>query len=293
MFEGIITPIVTPFKRDAEQSINYEATELLIEHLIKHGVNGIFPLGSNGEFHVMSYEEKILFSKFVIEKVNKRVPVYIGTGTCSTRETINLSKEVENMGADALSIITPYFISPSDDELVDYYNEIAANVNLPIIAYNIPKNTGINISKEVLQKLIQIDKIKGIKDSSGDLKNLASYLDVVADSSVNVLVGSDSKISEGYKLGAAGAIAGTSNLITDTLVSLDDALKLGKEEVAQTYQNDIEILRKVLKLGTVPSILKRSIELANIAPVGPARKPIGETNALIDKDIKTMLEYYF
>ncbi|MEE0383318.1 dihydrodipicolinate synthase family protein, partial [Amedibacillus dolichus] len=109
MFEGIITPIVTPFHRDAQESINYEATKQLIDHLIEHGVKGIFILGSNGEFHVIDEEEKVAFAKRVIEIVNKRVPVFVGTGCCSTRETIRLSKKMEELGADALSVITPYF----------------------------------------------------------------------------------------------------------------------------------------------------------------------------------------
>lgn len=104
--EGIITPIVTPFHRDAEESINYEATKHLIDHLIDHGVKGIFILGSNGEFHVLSEEEKVAYAKAVIDIVDHRVPVYVGTGCCSTKETIRLSKKMEALGADALSVIT-------------------------------------------------------------------------------------------------------------------------------------------------------------------------------------------
>ena len=112
--EGIITPIVTPFHRDAEESINYEATKQLIDHLIDHGVKGIFILGSNGEFHVLSEEEKVAYAKAVIDIVDHRVPVYVGTGCCSTKETLRLSKKMEALGADALSVIPPYFLKPSD-----------------------------------------------------------------------------------------------------------------------------------------------------------------------------------
>ena len=111
--EGIITPIVTPFHRDAEQSINYEATQQLIDHLIAKGVKGIFILGSNGEFHVIEEAEKIEFAEKVIQMVDHRVPVYVGTGACSTKETIRLSKKMEELGADALSVITPYFLTPT------------------------------------------------------------------------------------------------------------------------------------------------------------------------------------
>ena len=292
MFEGIITPIVTPFNRDKEQSINYEATEKLIEHLIKKGVNGIFILGSNGEFHVIDEDEKVEFAKKVIEIVNKRVPVFVGTGACSTREAIRLSKKMEELGADALSVITPYFIKPTDEELYDYFKEIANSVKIPIVLYNIPKSTGCNISKEVVEKLAKIENIKAIKDSSGNIDTLKGYIEVAQNSDLNVLVGSDSKISIGYNLGATGAIAGTSNVITDVLVNLHNALKANNTEEANKLQGDIDVLRATLPLGTVPSVMKRAVELANIAPVGPARKPVNELSLETDKKIKEMLKYY-
>ena len=281
MFEGIITPIVTPFHRDTAETINYEAMENLVDHLIEKGVSGIFPLGSNGEFHVLNSEEKMAFSKAVIDHVAKRVPVYIGTGACSTKETIELSQKAESLGADALSVITPYFITPSDEEILQHYQKVANSVQIPIILYNIPKNTGCNISKEVLRELIKLPNVLGIKDSSGDLNNLKDYLEVT-----------DSKILAGYKLGASGAIAGTSNLITETIVSLDQAIRGNNWESAEKLQNDIEELRGALKLGTVPSILKRAIELAAIAEVGPARRPVKETTASDDRKILSMLKYY-
>ncbi|QIK69436.1 4-hydroxy-tetrahydrodipicolinate synthase [Erysipelothrix sp. HDW6C] len=292
MFEGIITPIVTPFNRDNEQSINYEALEPLLEHLIAKGVDGIFVLGSNGEFHVMDEMEKIVFSKRVIEIVAKRVPVYIGTGSCSTLETIRLSKKMEAMGADALSVITPYFLTPTDEEIYQYFEDVAKSVRIPIILYNIPKATGCNISKAVVKRLAKIDNIKGIKDSSGDIQNLKDYIEATKGTDMNVLVGSDSKISEGYQLGAHGAIAGTSNVITEVIVNLNKALKDGNHDEAQRYQKDIDVLRGVLKYGTVPSIMKRAVELAGIAPVGPARLPVQETTSDVDLKIREMLSYY-
>lgn len=291
MFEGIITPIVTPFNRDKEQSINYEATEQLINTLIEKCINGIFILGSNGEFHVIDEEEKIEFAKKVVEIVNHRVPVFVGTGACSTKETVRLSKAMEAIGADALSVITPYFIKPTDEELYEHFKEVANSVKIPIVLYNIPKVTGCNISKDVVKRLAKVDNIKAIKDSSGDIDNLKGYIEACGND-MNVLVGSDSKISIGYKLGATGAIAGTSNVITDVLVKLDKALKANDNETADKLQSDIDVLRSVLPLGTVPSIMKRAVELANIAIVGPGRRPVEETTPEVDEKIIEMLKYY-
>lgn len=292
MFEGIITPIVTPIKRDSEESLNLEAMEVLVDHLIEKGVSGIFPLGSNGEFHVLTSQEKIDFTKAVVNYVNGRVPVYVGTGACSTKETIQLSKEAEAIGADALSVITPYFLRPTDEELIQHYTQVAESVNIPIILYNIPKATGINLSVNVLKALVQVENICGIKDSSGDLNNLKAYIEVAKGTQIKVLVGSDSKILAGYQMGATGAIAGTSNLITKTLVDLDKAFHAGELEEAQKLQLEIEELRKVLPLGTVPSILKRAVEMAGIAEVGPAKKPVQEPSRQTDIEIKKMLSYY-
>ena len=170
--EGIITPIVTPFHRDAQQSINYEATQQLIDHLIAKGVKGIFILGSNGEFHVIEEAEKIEFAEKVIQMVDHRVPVYVGTGACSTKETIRLSKKMEELGADALSVITPYFLTPTAEELVQHFTAVAESVSIPIILYNIPKATGCNLSAEVVGRLAEVKNIRGIKDSSGKEENL-------------------------------------------------------------------------------------------------------------------------
>lgn len=292
MFNGIITPIVTPFNRDKAQSINYQAAHVLIDKLISAGVSGIFALGSNGEFHVLTHAEKIAFVKAVVQYVDHRVPVFAGAGACSTSETIALSHEMEAAGADALSIINPYFIRPQDDELFDFYRDVAASVDLPVIMYNIPKNTGYNIPVNVVRKLAEIDNIVGIKDSSGDVDLIRKYQEVATDNKFQVLIGSDSKISVAYKMGVKAAIAATSNLIPNVLVNLDRALKDGNDQEAEKLQKSIDVLRSALKLGTVPAVLKRSVELANIANAGPARKPVRETTTQVDQEIIKMLKYY-
>ncbi|MGX8833100.1 4-hydroxy-tetrahydrodipicolinate synthase [Amedibacillus sp. YH-ame6] len=289
--EGIITPIVTPFHRDDDQTINYEALKTLIDQLIEKGVNGIFILGSNGEFHVVSHEETVEFTKKTVEIVNHRVPVYVGTGGNSTQEVIRLSKEVEMAGADALSVITPFFISPTQEELVDHYKKIAESTSLPIVLYNIPKSTKINLSKETVAKLAKIENIKAIKDSSGDMQNLKDYVDAVQGSDTVVLVGSDSKIAPAIRLGAVGAIAGTSNVITDHVVGLYQDLMNGNDKAADEKQADIEHIRNVITLGTVPSVMKRAVELLGIS-VGPARLPVKELDRKEDEKIIKMLQAY-
>lgn len=156
--EGIITPIVTPFHRDERQSLNYEALHELIDRLIEKGVSGIFILGSNGEFHVTTPDETVEMTEKTVKFVNHRVPVYVGTGGNSTYQVTELSRRVEAAGADALSVITPFFISPSEKELIHHYETVAASTKLPIVLYNIPKSTKINLSKETVKTLAGIRK---------------------------------------------------------------------------------------------------------------------------------------
>ena len=290
-FKGVIVPMVTPFNRDEEQSINYDAAEQLLEKLISEGADGIFTFGSNGEFHVCNPHEKIKFSQFIIEKTAGRLPVYVGTGACSTKEALYMSCEAEAIGADALSVVNPYFLGISDQQLIEYFKTVAASVKIPVLLYNIPKGTGKNISKEAVEQLVTVENIKGIKDSSGNIDNLKDYLDVAAGHDVDVLVGSDGKISEAHALGAQGTIAGTANLITKVVVDLWKALEAGNTEEAARLQAEIEPIRDILHLGSTPQTLKRSLELAGY-PVGPARFPVTEVAEGIDEKIYAMLDHY-
>lgn len=290
MIQGMITPMVTPFCRDNNQKINYEATDQLIDRLIDKGIDGLFLLGSNGEFQVLTENEKLQFVEHVTKKVDKRIPVYVGTGSCSLRESIRLSKKMELLGVDALSVLAPYFFEPTEEELYYYFSSIANSVEIPIILYNIPKTVGYKLSPELVEKLSSIKNVKGIKDSSGDLELFESYINATKNTDTVVLIGSDSKIAQAYALGAKGAVAGTSNLLTDQLVGFNHALKYHEVDKISGYQQAIEELRKILKLGTVPSALKRSIELAGIAEVGPARYPTLELSEEADKEIQEMLK---
>lgn len=287
--KGIIVAMVTPF--DENQNIDFQATRQLVNKLIDDGVYGIFILGTNGEFHVLNNQEKVEFAKCVIDEVKKRVPVYVGTGGNSTAEVIALSKQMEALGADALSVITPYFLVPSQEELIAHYKAVAAAVHVPIVLYNIPKNTGINIAVETVAQLAKVDNIVGIKDSSGNIDNIAGYIEAAKGEKFSVLSGSDSLILKALKIGAVGAIAATANLLTKNDVEIYENFINHRLEEAEKGQEKIEVLRSVLKLATVPSVLKKSLVLSNV-PVGPCRLPVQEPKAEVIPKIKEMLAFY-
>lgn len=287
--KGIITAMVTPF--DQNQALNSKGTKQLVNKLIEAGVSGIFILGTNGEFHLLTNDEKVAFAKIVIDEVNKRVPVYVGTGGNSTREVIELSKKMEALGADALSVITPYFLVPSQNEVIQHYKAIAETVKIPIIIYNIPKNTGMNLEPETVLELAKVENIIAIKDSSGKLENIEKYIQITRNEDFSVLSGSDSLILNALKIGATGAIAATSNLITDIDVSIYEKFLKGDIVGAEKAQQEIEVLRAVLKLGTVPSILKKAVEMSGIS-VGPARLPVTQPKEEVIEKIQKTLDYY-
>lgn len=287
--KGIIPAMLTPF--DENQKVNEAAAKQLIDRLIEKGVDGLFILGTNGEFHVMTFDEKVAYAKCVVDYVNKRVPVYVGAGACGTQETIDLAKAMEAVGADALSVISPYFIAPKQAELKEHYRLIAEAVSLPVILYNIPGNTGINIDPEIVRELAKIPNIKAIKDSSGKMDNLQAYIDAGAGQDFAVLVGSDSKILPALKLGATGAVAGTANVITEHDIALYQAFLDNRLEEAEKLQTDIDVLRAVLKLGTVPSVMKRAVTLLGI-DMGDARRPAGPLGTAHDDAILDALKFY-
>lgn len=287
--KGIIAAMVTPF--DDNQEIHEGVTKQLVNNLIDAGVDGLFILGTNGEFHCLTEEEKVFFAKLVIQEVRKRVPVYVGTGGNSTQGVISLSQRMEALGADALSVITPYFLAPTQEELVGHYQAIARSVSLPILLYNIPKNTGVNLGVDTVATLAKIENIVGIKDSSGSIENIKSYLEATRDQDFAVLSGSDGLILQALELGAKGAIAATANLIAPINASLYQSFVAGDLETASKAQGEINVLRQVLKLGTVPSVLKRSLALAGI-PVGPARLPATMPIPAVEEKIREMLQYY-
>ncbi len=255
-------------------------------------MDGIFALGSNGEFTVVSRQEKLEFTKKVVEYVNHRVPVYAGPGACSTFETIEIAKEMERIGVDALSVLAPYFVGLSEAELVAHFKAVAQSVSIPVILYNIPRMTGNNITKAVFEQLAGIPNIVGIKDSSRDISTLSGYLDVADKQGLSVLIGSDSIIAQGYRMGAHGAIAGMSNLIPAVMVKLFKALEDGDAAQIDALQKEVSYLSEKTKHATMPVVLKRALERSGIAQAGPARLPVLEADHALDQEIDAVLDHF-
>ncbi len=173
--KGIVVPVVTPFNED--ESLDESALRQVVNYLLDNGVHGLFPSGSQGELFSLTTEEKKQVMDIVIDENDGRAFVMPSTGAITTRESIELTRYAEAAGADAVSVITPYFIQPSDEELREHFLRIAESVDIPVLAYNNPGRTGVPISAEVMAAVAnEAENFVGIKDSSGDLTNTMQYI---------------------------------------------------------------------------------------------------------------------
>lgn len=263
--------MVTPLT--ADDKINEPALRRLTNHLIEGGAHGLFAVGSQGEFWALSADEKQQVWEVVVEETNGRVPVYAGTAAVTTHETIALTRLAEKAGVDAVSILTPFFVSPSEDELYNHYRAIGESTSLPILLYSNPARTGVKVSPGLLARLAKIENIVGIKDSSGDLQLTAEYIRV-APPDFAVLMGRDTLIFAALLYGAKGAIAATANVVPALVVSIYERFKAGDMEGARSAQEALAPLRLAFSWGTFPVVIKEALDLMGMEG-GPARAPVG------------------
>ena len=217
-FRGIFTPICTPFSR-VDQSIDEGSLRRLIDFQLENGVHGIIPCGGTGEFASLSFEERKRVTEMTVEQVAGRVPVMAHTGACSTWEVIELSKHAEAIGCDALMIVPPFYEVPSTEELVDHYQAINDAVPLPIMVYNIPAHSKVNLTPEVLARLVEIPNVQMIKDSTGDLVQFQRVLEERSEDLI-IFNGADTGSMAGLLHGAKGCVWGVANATPGICVQL-------------------------------------------------------------------------
>ncbi|MDP2839484.1 MAG: dihydrodipicolinate synthase family protein, partial [Syntrophales bacterium] len=191
--KGIIPAMVTPI--DEKGRINESALRKLTNHLIDGGVHGLFPVGSQGEFFSLTFEQKKEAIRIVVDETRGRVPVYAGTGAVTTREAIETTKMAQDWGVSAVSVITPYFLVPSQKELIEHYTAIAkACPDLPILLYSNPDRTQVPFPTSTVLELAAVDNIVGVKDSSGDMSMTGEYIRLTRGMNFHVLMGRDTLI---------------------------------------------------------------------------------------------------
>lgn len=260
IFKGSAVALVTPFTKD--NKVDFDKLGELVEYQIANGTDAIVSCGTTGEANTMTDEEQLATIKYVVEKVNKRVPVIAGSGSNDTMHSVNLSQEAEKLGVDALLIITPYYNKANKAGLKRHFETIANSVKLPIILYNVPGRTCVNISPSLIVELAKIDNIVAVKEASGDLGQVAEIASLVPDDFA-IYSGNDDTILPLLSLGGQGVISVLANVCPQETHDL----------VAKFFEGDIEGSRK-LQLGMDALIAALFIEV-NPIPVKTAMNLLG------------------
>ena len=274
---GIIPPIITPFTEEGK--FNEPVYRDMVDHLIREGVHGVFPLGTTGEFYAFSEDEVREIFAVTLDAVKGRVPVYAGATHITTRGTVRLVQVAEEAGVDAVSVLTPMFVSQTQDEVYQFYKTVAESTSLPVIIYNNRPKTNVHVAPATIAKLAEIPNIVGVKDSTGDFTNTAEYIRLTrGNDHFSVLLGRDTLIYAGLCCGAAGAIASCANVAPRIAADIYDKFKVGDLAGALDAQFTLAPLRLACNMGTFPEVIKEGLMMQGY-PVGKCLDPIQELTA--------------
>ena len=257
MFKGSMVAIVTPFKSG---KVDEKALGDLIEFHIKSGTDVIVPCGTTGESATLSHEEHHRVIEFTVKTVNKRVPVVAGAGSNSTAETLELTRYAQKAGADGVLLITPYYNKPTQEGLCRHFQKVAASADIPIVLYNVPGRTSLNMLPATVARLRETKNIVGIKEASGDMKQVSEVIRLCGRD-FDVLSGDDFTTFPLLCLGGVGAISVTANIVPADCAAMFDAFFAGKTGEALRLHYKLEPLHGPLFLETNPIPVKTSLAL--------------------------------
>jgi 4-hydroxy-tetrahydrodipicolinate synthase len=284
---GVVVPLVTPFNSD--ESVDEGALRVIVDYLIDAGVHGLFPSGSQGELYALSTDEKMRIMDIVVEQANGRAFVMPSTGAVTTRESIELTQHAQACGSDAVSVITPYFIQPSADEMVEHFTRIAESVEIPVLAYSNPARTSVVFTPAMAAAVAaRVSNFVGIKDSSGDLTNTLDYIQRCPPG-FRVFVGRDTLIYAALCCGCIGAVAATANVAPELVVGIYDAYQNGDLAQSLELQHRLDPLRHAFSLGSFPVVVKDAMELLGL-PAGRCRAPIRSLEGAPREKLITILK---
>ena len=287
IFEGSGVAIVTPFN---DNGVNYKKLKELLEWHIKEGTDAIIICGTTGEATTMSEEEKKLTIKFTVDVVNKRIPVIAGTGSNNTLSSIEMSKYAESAGVDGLLVITPYYNKTNSRGLIKHFEAINNSVNTPIILYNVPSRTGVNITPENLKELSTLSNVVAIKEASGNISQVVQMKALCGDK-IDIYSGNDDQAIPILSLGGKGVISVLANIIPNAVHTMIKSYLNGDVKKALDLQLENLKLSSTLFIETNPIPIKTALNLIG-KDVGPLRLPLYEmSNSNLMKLKDTLKEY--
>jgi 4-hydroxy-tetrahydrodipicolinate synthase len=288
--DGIFVPNVTPFT--GEGDLDVEALRACVRFWVESGVSGLVPCGSNGEAPYLSREERSKVIDVVVDEVNGRIPIIAGTGSLTTHETINLTRDAKNSGADAALIVAPFYYKLTDREVIAHYRAVLGSVDIPIVLYNVPKFTGFSLNPVVIHQLAsENEQVVGVKDSSGKINTITKIIRLVG-SRVSVLSGAADITLSSFSLGSKGAVLAVANVFPVTCKRLYETFRNNRLDEAKRLQERITLANDLLvKRNNQLSAIKEAMNTIGL-PAGYPRRPAltleHEEKTAVQEFVKTM-----
>jgi 4-hydroxy-tetrahydrodipicolinate synthase len=283
MFQGCGTAIITPFRADL--SLDEEALRRTVRRQIEAGIHFLVPCGTTGENPTLTREEHLRVVEITLEEANGRVPVLAGSGGNDTREVVELARDLEGLGADGLLVVTPYYNKPTPEGLYQHYHAVSRATRLPIVIYNVPGRTGLNIEPSTLARLAEIETVVGVKEASGNISQIAAIFQAVPENFA-VLSGDDAITLPVIALGGVGVISVASNEVPFAMARLTSLCLEGDFPAAREMQRRLHALMEINFIESNPGPVKAAMALMGlIEPVLrlPAVMPRPESIKKIEK----------
>ena len=288
MIHGSIVAIVTPFR---DGKVDEDALKNLIEFQIENGTHGIVPCGTTGESPTLSHEEHEYVIELTVQTVNKRVPVIAGTGSNSTKEAIRLTRFAKEIGADAALVVVPYYNKPTQDGLYLHFKQIATQVDLPIILYNIPGRSGVNMAPETIARLAgDFKNIIGVKEAAGSIPQASKILQLCGMDFL-VLSGEDALNFPLLAVGARGFISVTANIAPKDVADVYNLFSAGEFEKAKDMHYKLLPLNEALFIETNPIPIKAALSMMDKIKY-EYRLPLSEMTEAHYKELKNTISDY-
>ncbi|MGB3944364.1 MAG: 4-hydroxy-tetrahydrodipicolinate synthase [Methanothrix sp.] len=285
MFEGLLPALITPFKEDGE--LDEEGFRGNIEFFCDAGVHGIVPCGTTGESATLSFEEHKTVVEVAVD--SSKVPVVAGTGSNNTREAVELTRHAQDAGASAALLITPYYNRPNDRGMMAHFRAVAEGSDIPLILYNVPSRTGINLKPELVAELARIENVAGIKEASGNLSQVSKIIELTRDEDFVVLSGDDALILPIMALGGRGVISVAADVAPRKMVAMVEAMLKGDLETARKIHYSLSPLVDALFLETNPIPVKAATRMIGLA-AGPLRLPLAPISEKNEKTLKEVVD---
>ena len=284
-FGSIITAMVTPF--DERGDIDYPATKNLINHLLANGSDALVVAGTTGESPTLTRDEKIELFKFVVENVAGRAPVIAGTGSNSTKESIDLTTEATAAGVDGIMLVVPYYNKPCQEDLYQHFKTIAQTTTLPVMLYNIPGRSAVNMLPETIIRLADVPNITSVKEASGNLDAVASIIEHTSDDFF-VYTGDDSSTLPVLAIGGTGIVSVSAHIIGNDMQEMIQQFRIGNTKEAAAIHRRLLPIWKAMFAAPNPSPTKAALNLTGV-PVGGVRLPMIALSEMETEALKVVL----